>query len=91
MKLLKNQVVLKDTMYNFHPTSGASDDYCKGLIVGAVSALMATGKSFDDSLEQCAICMPETSRLMTKDCVPESWVADTYRYFITSHRLRPRE
>ena len=91
MRILLNQPRLMDAMYNFSPDSGASDDYCKGLIVGAVSALMATGESFDDSLEQCAICMPETSRLMTKDCVPESWVADTYRYFITSHRLRPRE
>lgn len=33
---------LKDLLYNLTYKSGASDEYCRGLVVGAVCAIMAT-------------------------------------------------
>lgn len=88
MPKLTNQAMLKDAMNNFSISSGASDEYCRGILVGAVSSLIAAGNKFYDVLELCAICMPEDTRRLTEQCVPKTWLVDTYRYFITSHRLR---
>lgn len=75
MKRLKNVIMLVDCLCNFSPTSGASDDYNRGLVIGMVSGLMATGMSFDEALEQTAKACPNTyiSRL---DLLPESWRED---------------
>ena len=91
---LENQVHLQNTMYNFSYRSGASDEYCKGMLVGAVSALMATGYTFEQGLELCAICMPSDSRLVadynndTDHSIPELWCKRAYTYFVASHPIR---
>ena len=87
MKLLKKQVVLKDTMYNFHPTSGASDEYCKGLLVGVVGALMATGMSWNDAIAHAAINMPDGARMQENTSVPFSWAGKLLAEYMASHKL----
>jgi hypothetical protein len=57
---LKNPVTLKDALYNVHEDSGASAAYAKGLVVGAVAALMAaTGKSYNEVLPLVVANLPE--------------------------------
>lgn len=70
---LKYEVRLKDALYNLHPSSGADDEYCKGLVVGVVSALMATGMTFSDSLRQVANCLPVGTRTIG-NVFPETWI-----------------
>lgn len=72
MKTLKNITTLTDALSNLSPTSGASSDYNRGLLVGIVSGLMATGLSFEQALQYVAQACPETY----KNCLlllPESW------------------
>ena len=38
---IRNSALLKDALYNLTDHSGASDEYCKGLMVGIVSVIMA--------------------------------------------------
>jgi hypothetical protein len=74
---MKNPVVLKDAMYNFAPDSGASEEYCKGLIVGLVAGLMATGMTWRNAVAQAAIAAPKTARIGVES-MPESWI-DSFR------------
>lgn len=86
MTLLKNQVRLKDTMYNFHPTSGATDEYCHGLIVGVVGALMSTGMSFNDAITHAAINLPDGTRLQAGTSVPDCWAGKLLSEYHSSHK-----
>lgn len=63
---------LADVMFNMHQSSGATDEYRKGLVVGVVGALMATEKlTFEQAVTQCCFHMPDSGvRLM----VPDSWL-----------------
>ena len=55
---MKNNL-LADALYNLMPDSGATDDYRKGIICGIVSSLMASGKSFDKSIQTVVKSLPE--------------------------------
>lgn len=67
--------ILRDALYNFHPTSGASDNYCKGIIVGVVSGVMAGGvEDWDKAIAIVKDCMPIDARKLTEDNTPESWL-----------------
>lgn len=72
--LIQNPVTLKDALYNLVPKSGASDEYCKGLIVGIVSSMMACGVSYKDAIAHLAIHLPLDPE--TRIAVPPSWEAD---------------
>jgi hypothetical protein len=76
--------MMRDTMYNLHPTSGASDEYCKGLLVGVVGALMAVGMSWDEAISHAAINMPDGARM---HCTPESWVDRVMVEYVSSHKV----
>lgn len=78
MKISK-PVVLKDCLYNLHMSSGASDDYCKGLIVGIAALMVAAGYSLDHALQVIALHMPASHRALA-DCTPESWATDLQHY-----------
>ena len=53
--------LLADALYNVKPNTGGSDDYARGLVVGAVSALMAaTGKDFEAVVPVIAENLPAT-------------------------------
>lgn len=58
MMKLASPPVLRDTLGNINPGSGASDDYCRGLIVGVTAGLMAAGEPFEDALTQVAAHSP---------------------------------
>lgn len=74
-KKIVNPARLRDAMANYAKNSGASDEYCRGVIVGVVSGLMATGFDFDDALDlaRTAISDDESRRDLTPENFPESW------------------
>lgn len=84
MKHLSHPTRLKDAMYNFSPKSGASDEYCKGMLVGAVAALISTGMTWRDALAHCAICMPDDARMQKDTSVPASWEGALHVEFMAS-------
>ena len=59
--VLRFEVALRDALHNLDLRSGASDEYCQGLLVGAIAGLMAaTGLSYDELLPVVRAGMPET-------------------------------
>ena len=71
---IKNGIVLKDALHNLASNSGATTDYCTGLTVGIVSALMAVGFTFQDALLQVARYYP--TKNSPRLAVPDSWKQD---------------
>ena len=74
-KSLKNIARLKDALYNAATNSGASNDYVKGVIVSAVSVLMATGMTFEQAFRLVNENTPHNTRPLA-EILPESWVSD---------------
>jgi len=71
---MKNPNLLADALYNLCVRSGASDDYAKGLVVGAMSALMAeTGKDYGELVPILAELMPARFDPIR---LPGAWRAD---------------
>jgi hypothetical protein len=79
MSDMRRGVVLRDCLYNLNQSSGASNEYCKGMLVGLVSGLMADGDSFNYAIRTVAEHMPKNHRALA-DCTPEYWVNDLQRY-----------
>lgn len=69
-----NKTLLKDALYNLASDSGASNEYCKGLVVGIVSALMATGLSFIAAMDLVNECAPE----FPIERWPDAWLSEVY-------------
>jgi len=67
---MKWEVRIADAMHNCDDKSGATNEYCKGMIMGIVSGLMATGMRFDTALAKVKEYMPEHNRGVL---YPESW------------------
>lgn len=62
---------LKDALYNMHPDSGTDPDYARGILVGAVAAVMEFEKiGFSEAIEFIAPYLPHA--IMT-DAIPKSW------------------
>ena len=68
----RQDVTLKDALYNLHPNSGATVEYCIGLVVGTVATQMAQGVSFRAALDTVACYFPKDGRLIA----PGSWLED---------------
>lgn len=68
--LFRNDTLLKDALYNTHRGSGASKDYAMGLVVGIVSALMAMGYDYSESIKIVARLLPRGYRIAA---IPECW------------------
>ncbi len=67
--------VLANALYNYSPSSGASDEYCKGLIVGVASALMSVDLySFDVAMAWIVRHMPDDCRELNESNVPTTWL-----------------
>lgn len=65
---------LRDTLYNLHQNSGASDEYRKGVLVGVVGALMACGYTWRAAINTVAANLPDTGAILTPErTVPPSW------------------
>jgi hypothetical protein len=74
---MARNVHLANALGNYAINSGASNDYCKGLIVGLVSAIMAAnGGSFDQALATAMENLPTdgSCRELSPDNMPESWL-----------------
>jgi hypothetical protein len=78
MKTLKYPTTLKDCLYNFHPSSGSNPVYNKGLIVGAISGLMAVGYTFEDACQLVNENLPSQNNLDVS--LPESWIEVFAKY-----------
>ena len=72
----KGRVILADALYNLHPQSGASEDYCKGIVLGMVTALMARGDSFNDALANVAMHVPYGVRIIAPDAWQQQFTAE---------------
>lgn len=69
--------VLRDALYNLHPESATSPEYAKGVLIGAMAALMEVGQfDFQRAIDETSPFLP--SRVM-KDAVPLEWRADFMR------------
>lgn len=71
---MKNTMHTKNTLLNFTPCSGASDEYCSGVFVGIVSTMMDCGKTWADAIKHTAVMLPHDSRELTAKNLPETWV-----------------
>jgi hypothetical protein len=67
-----NTVLIKDALNNLLPRSGATDDYCRGLVLGVVAALMATkfDGDFDRAFYLVKWLLPTGYRV---EGIPEPW------------------
>jgi hypothetical protein len=71
MKKLKHAMMITDALGNLSPDSGASKDYNKGLVVGLVAGLMATGLDFTAALKYVTGHQPQGIDL--RAFLPENW------------------
>lgn len=77
---INNEGLFKSTMYNcskdctrtmaLWPHLTVAKAYARGIVSGAVSVMMATGMSFEESIEMVKKYLPENFDL---DAVPEYW------------------
>ena len=71
--------MVKDAVYYLHERSGASDEKARGVIIGLVSGLMASGRSFEEALKIVGQAISESKE---KDSFrinlmfPDSWVGE---------------
>jgi hypothetical protein len=71
---VRNLTTLKDAIHNVAAQSGASDDYARGIVVGAVAGMMATGMTWHNAMAQVAITWPANEYAPREAALPESWV-----------------
>lgn len=63
--------LLRDCLYNTHPTSGDNvSTYGQGIVVGVMSTLMAFGLTFDEALACVMARLPEG---YDENCIPAAW------------------
>jgi hypothetical protein len=65
--------VLRDLLYTCADRTGASDEKCRGILLGAVCAIVALGNDFKATLELVESNIPEHHR---GNLFPESWAED---------------
>ena len=65
-----NLTTLRDTLHNMHPDAGRDADYARGILVGVVGGLMATGLSWAEAMKVVSENAPKT---VVAGCVPQSW------------------
>jgi hypothetical protein len=67
---------VKDALYNCHPQS-ASREYAKGVLVGLVSGLMASGLTFENSISEMRNAVRggifDLEEAHVVECLPPSW------------------
>lgn len=62
--------VLKDALNNLAPNATKIPVYAQGLLVGIVSAFVATGMDFHDALQLAWQHFPDR---INRDAIPEDW------------------
>ncbi len=69
-QLSMNDTFLKDALHNAHPDNTKTmscREYARGVLVGIVAGLMASGMYFDDAWK---MCLEET---INPKCIPNGW------------------
>jgi hypothetical protein len=66
-----NQRIMKDALHNLRHDSGASDEYCRGLVVGLLTGLVARGVTYNDAEWEVMNCLPESNRVTYYHRLPE--------------------
>lgn len=74
---MRNPTVLKDALHNLHPESGATNNYCQGLVVGIVAGMMSRGLTFQTAIKRVAENLPDKARPIIW---PPSWKSDVMKY-----------
>ena len=70
---------LKDALYCLSPRCGSVKvEYCRGMLVGIVSAMQQLGKSFDFALGEIMANLPYDWQ---PECMPESWQKAVDKYY----------
>ena len=64
---------LRNCLGNLHHQSGATDDYCRGLIVGIASAYVAEGHTLRQAITAMRSVIQEEFVAHFNRCLPESW------------------
>lgn len=76
---MKDMNQLRDTVYNCHPSASGDRAYARGMIIGCVSGLMATGYTFEDSIRQLKEATLTSNNDLKEEHVvgvlPASWVS----------------
>lgn len=72
-KRVVNPTMIADAVYYAHPTSGASADNAKGVIIGMVSGLMACGLTYADAIGLVSKSLPHDYR---DESLPAAWAHD---------------
>lgn len=70
---------LRDALYNLHEDSGASEDYGRGCLIGAISGMMACAFNWQ---EAWAICMKALPKGFRRECIPQGYEC----YVVVVHR-----
>lgn len=53
-----NRLLLADALHNLHKDSGASLQYCKGMVIGIISALMYEGRTYSECISLIFFNLP---------------------------------
>jgi hypothetical protein len=62
-----NEVRIREALHNLAPNTGASPDYCRGLVMGVWCTLTAYGLGYKEILHVIKSNLPDGCR---KECVP---------------------
>jgi len=73
MKRINNTARISDALYNLSPNSGSTAEYNQGIMIGAVSVLLAQGMTFGQAMSYLVPLMPKDARI---DSIPASWRDD---------------
>jgi len=68
--------LLRDCLHNLHPDEVSNDMYCRGLIVGIVSALSAAGVEYKTAIKIVAFNLPPSYKV---ESLPSAFEEDIVR------------
>ena len=82
MALSYAECILRDTLYNLHPHSGASNEKCTGICQGLITWQMCEGKTFTQAIRWLKIEIDSTFTPLEEkpryhtQFLPACWVED---------------
>jgi hypothetical protein len=70
---MKQDYLLKSALYNLDDSNKADSMYCRGLVVGLISALMARGASYQTAIQAIRRNLPKN---VNQNRVPPCYASD---------------
>ena len=64
--------LIRDALYNIAPDAGGDVEYAKGILIGVVAVLCATGLEFDQALDKALGLSPDFGNFRFA-CIPRPW------------------